>query len=52
MDENNNAVYTVTPAQMGEFAQRYAAAGARIVGGCCGSAPEHIAGIARAVKKG
>jgi 5-methyltetrahydrofolate--homocysteine methyltransferase len=50
MDENNNAVYTVTPEQMGAFAQKFVAAGARVVGGCCGSTPEHIAGIVKAVK--
>jgi methionine synthase I (cobalamin-dependent) len=45
------AVYDVTPEQMGEFAQKYISLGARIVGGCCGSSPEHVAGIAGAVKK-
>jgi 5-methyltetrahydrofolate--homocysteine methyltransferase len=50
MDENNNAIYDVTPAQMGAAALRNIAAGARIVGGCCGSTPEHVAGIASAVK--
>jgi 5-methyltetrahydrofolate--homocysteine methyltransferase len=49
-DENNNAIYDVTPEQMGDAALRNIAAGARIVGGCCGSTPEHIAGIAKAVK--
>ena len=50
MDDDNNAVYDVTPAQMGEAALRNLAIGARIVGGCCGSTPEHVAGIASAVK--
>jgi 5-methyltetrahydrofolate--homocysteine methyltransferase len=50
LDENNNAVYTVTPEQMGAFAQKFVAAGARVVGGCCGSTPGHIAGIVKAVK--
>jgi 5-methyltetrahydrofolate--homocysteine methyltransferase len=49
-DDNNNAIYDVTPQQMGEAALRNIAAGARIVGGCCGSSPEHVAGIAQAVK--
>ena len=51
MDENNEAVYKVTPQAMGEYAQKFAAAGARIVGGCCGSTPEHVAAIAKAVKQ-
>jgi len=48
--EGTTAVYDVTPEQMGESALRNIANGARIVGGCCGSSPEHVAGIAKAVK--
>ncbi len=48
--EGTTAVYDVSPEQMGESALRNIASGARIVGGCCGSSPEHVAGIARAVK--
>jgi 5-methyltetrahydrofolate--homocysteine methyltransferase len=44
------SVYNVTPEQMGEYARRYVQAGARIVGGCCGSSPAHVAAIARAVR--
>jgi 5-methyltetrahydrofolate--homocysteine methyltransferase len=43
-----NTVYDVTPGQMGEFAKKYAALGASVVGGCCGNTPEHIAAIAKA----
>jgi 5-methyltetrahydrofolate--homocysteine methyltransferase len=50
MDENNNAIYEVTPDEMGAAALRNMTSGARIVGGCCGSSPEHVAGIAKAVK--
>jgi len=50
MDEKDNPVYTVTPEQMGEFAGKFVATGARILGGCCGSTPEHVAAIARAVR--
>lgn len=48
--EGTTSVYDVTPEQMGESALRNIANGARIVGGCCGSTPEHVAGIAKAVK--
>jgi len=44
------AAYDLTPAQMGEYALKYVALGARVVGGCCGSTAEHVAAIARAVK--
>ncbi len=45
----DEAVYDATPALMAEAARRFVELGARIVGGCCGSTPEHIAAIARAV---
>jgi 5-methyltetrahydrofolate--homocysteine methyltransferase len=41
--------YEVTPEQMGEAVQKYIALGARVVGGCCGNTPEHVAAIAKAV---
>ncbi|MBI4785486.1 MAG: homocysteine S-methyltransferase family protein [Chloroflexi bacterium] len=45
------ATYDVTPAAMAEYAIRYVQAGAQIVGGCCGSTAEHVAAIARSVKR-
>ena len=48
--EGTTSVYDVTPEQMGESALRNITNGARIVGGCCGSTPEHVVGIAKAVK--
>ena len=34
--------YSCSPAYMAQFAGRFLSAGARIVGGCCGTTPEHI----------
>jgi methionine synthase I (cobalamin-dependent) len=48
---NGNTVFDITPEQMGAFASRFAALGARVVGGCCGNTPEHIAAIAKTVHK-
>jgi 5-methyltetrahydrofolate--homocysteine methyltransferase len=42
-------VFDVTPAQMAEYALKYVKLGAKVVGGCCGNMPEHIAAIAQAV---
>lgn len=42
-------VFVVTPQQMGEAAIRNVHLGARIVGGCCGSSPQHVAAIAAAI---
>ncbi len=50
LDENANPTYTFTPAQMGEQAAAWIAAGAQIVGGCCGTSPAHLAAIASTVK--
>jgi 5-methyltetrahydrofolate--homocysteine methyltransferase len=47
---DGKTIFDVTPEQMGEYARKYAAMGARVVGGCCGNTPEHIAAIARSVK--
>lgn len=44
--EDGITLFDVTPAQMAGFAGRFTALGARVVGGCCGSTPEHIAAIA------
>ncbi len=42
-------IYDGTPERMAELALRYVELGARIVGACCGSSPEHIAAIREAV---
>jgi len=42
-------VYDATPEDMAEYARRFVALGARVVGACCGSTPAHIQAIAQAV---
>jgi len=42
-------VYRATPDMMAQSAVQMRAAGARIIGGCCGTTPEHIAAMARAI---
>ena len=41
--------YDLTPQQMAEWTVEFIRIGARIVGGCCGTTPEHIAAIAEAI---
>jgi methionine synthase I (cobalamin-dependent) len=36
------ARYDTGPADMAEYAMRFVDAGARVIGGCCGTSPEHI----------
>lgn len=42
-------VYEAGPDMLAEHVADFASRGARIVGGCCGSTPDHIAAIARAL---
>lgn len=42
-------VYGATPAYFGECAVSFANLGSRLIGGCCGTTPEHIAATARAL---
>jgi methionine synthase I (cobalamin-dependent) len=45
------ARYDTSPATMAEYARRFISLGARVVGGCCGSSPAHVAAIAEAAKR-
>ncbi|HET9909059.1 MAG TPA: homocysteine S-methyltransferase family protein [Anaerolineales bacterium] len=49
--ETEQGVYDMGPDDMAKFSQRYVELGARVVGGCCGNTPEHIAAIVKAVKR-
>ena len=51
MTDDDIAIYDVTPEMMGEAAERWLEAGAHIVGGCCGTSPQHLQAIAQAVAR-
>ena len=48
--ETEQGIYDMTPEDMGNYARKYVELGAKIIGGCCGNTPEHVAAIAKAVK--
>ncbi len=48
--ETEQGVYDMGPEDMATYAKKYVGLGAKIVGGCCGNTPEHIAAIVKAVK--
>ncbi len=48
--QTEQAIYDMGPQEMATYAKKYVALGAKIVGGCCGSTPEHVAAIVKAVK--
>jgi homocysteine S-methyltransferase len=43
-------IYLASPDYFGSYARRFVRAGARVVGGCCGTNPEHIKAIRRMVR--
>jgi methionine synthase / methylenetetrahydrofolate reductase(NADPH) len=43
-------LYLCSPEYMASYARRFIQAGARLVGGCCGTTPEHIKAIKAAVR--
>jgi homocysteine S-methyltransferase len=49
-DVEGRNLYLCSPEYMATYARRFIAAGARLVGGCCGTTPDHIRQIAQAVK--
>ncbi len=48
--EDNKVVYRMKPEEFGEKVKLLVKAGANIVGGCCGTSPEFIAAIRKAIR--
>ncbi|MGE0591957.1 MAG: bifunctional homocysteine S-methyltransferase/methylenetetrahydrofolate reductase [Vicinamibacterales bacterium] len=48
-DIEGRNIYLSSPEYMASYARRFVARGVRLVGGCCGTTPEHIRQIAAAV---
>ena len=49
-NEGGRAVYKLTPQELANFQRRFVAEyGVRVVGGCCGTTPDHIRAVADAV---
>ena len=49
--QGDKAVYTLSPDDFGDAAKQIHAAGAGIIGGCCGTSPEHIKKMADRLKE-
>jgi 5-methyltetrahydrofolate--homocysteine methyltransferase len=50
LDSGGKTVYDVTPEAMGTLVQSWLDAGAQIVGGCCGTSPDHLQEISSHIK--
>ncbi len=44
-------IYVCSPDYMANYARRFARLGARIIGGCCGTTPEHIRAMAASIRQ-
>ena len=49
--DNNKVIYPASPQEMAEYAEKFAKLKVNIIGGCCGTTPEHIKAIADKIKK-
>ena len=48
---DGRTVYKVTPEDFAAAAEKIYSAGVNIIGGCCGTGPEHIKALAERLKK-
>lgn len=48
--ENNKVVYPASPQEMAEYAEKFAQLKVNIIGGCCGTTPDHIKAIVEKIK--
>jgi homocysteine S-methyltransferase len=51
-DIEGRTLYLTSPEYMASYARRFTGAGVRLVGGCCGTTPEHISQIRSALTNG
>jgi len=49
--EDTKVIYPTTPQEMAEYAGKFVQLRVNIIGGCCGTTPEHIKAIAQVVKR-
>lgn len=49
-DDNGKLIYDATPEQMGQIVPKLLACGVRIIGGCCGTTPDHLRAMGQRLK--
>lgn len=47
---HDRTIYLCSPEYMASYARKFIKAGVQVLGGCCGTTPEHIREIARSIK--
>ena len=51
LDENGKTVYSMNPEEFSEACAKLIEAGASIIGGCCGTTPEHIGALQTVIEE-
>jgi homocysteine S-methyltransferase len=51
-DVDGRMMFLCTPDYLEKAARRFLEAGARLLGGCCGTTPDHVRALAKAVRRG
>jgi len=51
LDDAGRPIYNITPEQMALPVQEWLSGGAKVVGGCCGTSPDHLRQIARVARR-
>jgi 5-methyltetrahydrofolate--homocysteine methyltransferase len=51
IDENGDAIYELSPHEMGKYVDVWVESGAKVIGGCCGTSARHLGEISKSVKK-
>jgi 5-methyltetrahydrofolate--homocysteine methyltransferase len=49
--QTNQTIHPLSPAEFGQIISRVAAEGANVVGGCCGTTPDHIEAASRCLNR-
>ena len=49
-DVDGRSLYLSSPEYLASYARRFSAAGVRLIGGCCGTSPEHTRQMAQALR--
>jgi homocysteine S-methyltransferase len=51
-DVDGRTMFLCSPDYLEKYGRRFVEAGARLIGGCCGTTPAHIRALAKAVRRG
>ena len=51
VNKDGTTFYKITPDEMARHAKKWLEIGAQVIGGCCGTTPQHLEAIAKVVKK-